>query len=147
MTPIHFADPCVLLFPKWSQQDMLPVILGNVTGMAGGHGGYVYGGGVSPTGFDDTWRMIGGIAKAIAGKNQEKKPVDVHIMVSAPCAFASNDPCTLQGFAMKQCPWNGEKGSGHDYWQMAYTRYVFSSWLIYRNVMHSFLQAYFCQMS
>ncbi|KAL7553740.1 hypothetical protein ACHAWF_017058 [Thalassiosira exigua] len=123
---------------KFSQQDMLPLIIGqgpdwddevawynNILGSLPsflfGNGGYVDGGGVSPTGFDDTWRIIGGLAKAIA------RGVDVHILVSAPCAFASNNPCDVQSIAMYLCPYDGTQGEGHDYWNLAYTR-VTAGW-------------------
>lgn len=101
---------------KFSQQDMLPLILSELLAGLGfftGRG-YSYTGQVTGTGFDDTWRIIGGIAKAITRR------VHVHMLVSAPCAFAGDDPKTVNSIVQFNCPNNGDQGKGFDYWEKAY---------------------------
>mmetsp|Transcript_41709 Transcript_41709/g.126542 ORF Transcript_41709/g.126542 Transcript_41709/m.126542 type:complete len:1858 (-) Transcript_41709:76-5649(-) len=96
---------------KISQQDMLPLLLAGPASLAIGHGGYDYNGGVSKVPFDDTWRIIGGIAKAMA------RNVPVYIMVSAPCAFAANNPnCVSEGLRTNTFQCIPGQGNGYDYW-------------------------------
>ena len=54
---------------------------------------------------------MGGIAKAIS------RGVPVDMMVSAPCAFAAEDPNDQTG-STYVCPTNGTTGEGFDYWSM-----------------------------
>uniref|UniRef100_A0A7S1B4E0 PLD phosphodiesterase domain-containing protein n=1 Tax=Corethron hystrix TaxID=216773 RepID=A0A7S1B4E0_9STRA len=104
---------------KFSQQDMLPILVGANIGVLGitinpGFGGYTYLGGITSTPFDDTWRIIGGIAKAIS------RNVDVYIMTSAPCAFGAQHPDATAVWGMNPCPVDGTPGPGFDYWEKAY---------------------------
>jgi len=104
---------------KFSQQDILPLILqGNAAfasaalqGKAGFDCGSRGCSGMNRKIFDDTWRKMGGIAKAIS------RGVPVYMMVSAPCAFAAEDPNDQTG-STYVCPTNGTTGEGFDYWSM-----------------------------
>ncbi len=103
---------------KFSQQDMLPLISAGKLALTSANGGFSCGdvvgcSGMTKVTFDDTWRKIGGIAKALS------RGISVYVMVSAPCAFAANDPndknFNLSGNT-KKCPVNGSQGNGFDYW-------------------------------
>lgn len=113
---------------KFSQQDMLPLIFGETVGTAAAvaTSGYTFTGRVSAASFDDTWRIIGGIAKAIA------RGVDVYMMLSAPCAFGGDSIYYMQGplplgpintgiSAQYRCPVDGSPTNGWDYWEQAFT--------------------------
>jgi len=105
---------------KFSQQDMLPVILDGafasnfVTTWTGYGCGSPGCSGMTKISFEDTWRIIGSIAKALS------REVRISIMVSAPCALGAglgeSEPTSTQ-FA---CPRNGEQGPGFDYWSDVY---------------------------
>ena len=69
--------------------------------------------GMSSTGFEDTWRIISGIARAVS------RGVTVSIMVSAPCAYAAGDPHG-QSYNQMNCPTDGTQGPGYDYWNTLY---------------------------
>ena len=99
---------------KLSQQDMLPILAADFASVAA-FGGFAFAGGVSPKAFDDTWRIIGGVAKAITRK------VDVYMMLSAPCAFAAENPKQDQmPGILFECPYDGGQGPGNDYWSDVY---------------------------
>lgn len=118
---------------KFSQQDMLPLILGQELGLVLGFmsSGYTSTGRLSAASFDDTWRIIGGIAKAIA------RGVDVYMILSAPCAFGGDNihytqaPLDINPIdiplgpiddvsAQYRCPVDGSQTTGWDYWEQAF---------------------------
>ena len=107
---------------KLSQQDVLPLLLGIEAGTAAGviTSGYTFTGRITAASFDDTWRIIGGIAKAIS------RGIDVYMMLSAPCAFSGDSihymqqPVALGISAQYKCPLDGTQGDGWDYWEQAY---------------------------
>jgi len=103
----------------FSQQDILPVILAGPAALFGADGGFPScwpnNGctGMTYTGFEDTWRKISGIARAVS------RGVEVSIMVSAPCAQAAMNP-NDQGNNQFECPKDGTQGDGYDYWNNVY---------------------------
>jgi len=108
---------------KFSQQDMLPVILESAALWSVGHGGDHLNSGVTRTAFEDNWRIIGGVAKAMS------RNVDAYMMVSAPCAWGADDPHYMQSQFQYNCNHDKtisdtkttEKGVGFDFWHSVYT--------------------------
>jgi len=102
---------------KFSQQDMLPIILqGAASNFLTTWTGYGCGSpgcsGMAKVSFEDTWRIIGSIAKALS------REVEISIMVSAPCAFGAFKP--KERGTQLACPTNGENSTGFDYWGNVY---------------------------
>merc|ERR1712238_320375 len=104
---------------KFSQQDMLPIIIKGIPVKVFG-GGYDCGSrgcsGMTKTSFEETWRKIGSIAKALT------REVKISMMVSAPCAFGAAKLAPVgPGFKnLFPCPTNGQPSKGFDYWGKVY---------------------------
>jgi len=95
---------------KVSAQDVLPMLFRGVVN-GGFDCGYVGCSGMFQNMFDDNWRKIGGIAKALS------RDVEIFMMVSAPCSFNTADP-NGQSIESFQCPIDGTQGEGFDYWSL-----------------------------
>eukprot|EP00588_Corethron_pennatum_P008841 CAMPEP_0194274128 /NCGR_PEP_ID=MMETSP0169-20130528/7286_1 /TAXON_ID=218684 /ORGANISM="Corethron pennatum, Strain L29A3" /LENGTH=1429 /DNA_ID=CAMNT_0039017245 /DNA_START=34 /DNA_END=4320 /DNA_ORIENTATION=- len=107
----------------FSQQDVLPVILAGMVAGAKASGGFdncsvkLGCSGMTETTFDDTWRMISGIARAVS------RGVEVSILVSAPCAQGAGNPNLSQTSNQFNCPTDGTQGDGFDYWNQVYKKH------------------------
>merc|ERR1712161_182138 len=106
---------------KFSQQDVLPFIIAGKAARWAGKG-YDYDcdkevcNGMTETSFEETWRKIGSIAKALS------REVKISMMVSAPCAFGAAKLAPVgPGFKnLFPCPTNGQPSKGFDYWGKVY---------------------------
>ena len=95
---------------KFSQQDMLPVIFSGISGSAISANVYGTTGFMADKGFEDTWMIIGGLARALV------RGVDVYVLLSAPCSFGANDPDAAGLDGGDMCPTDGSPPSGFNLW-------------------------------
>ncbi|EOD24510.1 hypothetical protein EMIHUDRAFT_238451 [Emiliania huxleyi CCMP1516] len=101
---------------KFSQQDMLPVIFSGISGSVISANVYGTTGFMADKGFEDTWMIIGGLARALV------RGVDVYVLLSAPCSFGANDPDAAGLDGGDMCPIDGSPPSGFNLWSQKRSR-------------------------
>jgi len=89
---------------------MLPVIFSGISGSVISANVYGTTGFMADQGFEDTWMIIGGLARALV------RGVDVYVLLSAPCSFGANDPDAAGLDGGDMCPIDGSPPSGFNLW-------------------------------